>query len=1145
MENKEENKSVRKFGLTTMSVKNRISVVVLIIMVVLMGFYSFQTLPRENFPDIVVPKMLINTPYPGNSPVDIENLVTRPIEQQLKALDGVKEILSNSMQDYSIITVEFYPTVDLTKALIDTKDAVDKAKIDLPDDLDQDPNVQQISFSDMPIMYINLSGDFNDKELKVYSDYLKDEIEKMGEINRVDVSGLQARQIRVDLDMFKMEAAQINFEDVNQAIANENITMSGGNIRSGGFNNSLRIDGEYKDPEKIKDIVIRNNSGKAVYLRDIGTVTNGYDDRQSYARQDQLPVASLAIVKTDGANLIEASDKIREIIDEAQTGLFPADLKISITNDQSDKTRKSVENLENNIITGVILVVLVLLFFMGARNALFVGVAIPMSMFLSFIVLNFLGISLNMMSLFGLVLALGMLVDNGIVVVENIYRLVEEEGYKPVRAAIEGVGEVAWPIIASTATTLAAFFPLMFWPDIMGQFMFYLPLTLTVVLSSSLFVALVINPVITAIYMKPHADVKPNKKRMMVAAAVLLAIGILCYFAKSLTFGNLLVFFALLIPVNVFFLTPVSNWFQDRLLPILEGAYYRFITFALKKYNPIFVFFGTFLLLIFSIFLLVVKSPKSSFMPDNPPNAVNIYIEKPLNVDLDNTNDFTKEIEKKVAKILEPYQFMIESMVTHVGMGASDPSIQPPVLGATPNKSSISISFVDFELRNGVETSMILEEVRQALTGYPGVDISVDKDKIGPSQGKPINLEISGEDYPTLIRISQDMKRLINESGIRGIENLQSDLQNDKPEMAIQIDRDAARRYGLSTGKIAMELRTALFGNEASKYKEGDDQYKIQVRLMDKYRYDPDQLMNHKIFFRNNKGEEKHIPVAAVTNVKYGSTIGLIKRKNLDRVVTLYSNLEGGYNANEVVGQLKTLLKDYKVPPGYDFKFTGEQEDQAETSAFLGRALGIAVMLIFFVIVAQFNSVISPFIIMCSVLLSTIGVFMGLVTFNMEFVVLMTGIGIISLAGVVVNNAIVLIDYTNLVRSRKREQQGLHEDERLSIPDLKASIIEAGKTRLRPVMLTAITTILGLLPMALGINFNFITLFTDLDPQYYSGGDSASFWGPMAWTVIFGLTFATFLTLVVVPIMYYLSDRLVLKFKPVKVAEKQKVEVGA
>ena len=1125
--------TIREFGLSSMSVDNSTSVVILTLIITVLGLSAYRTMPKESFPEIVIPTVYVGTPYPGNSPVDMENLITRPIEKELKSLNDIKDISSTSVQDFSSIVIEFNPGVEISKAIQDVKDAVDKSKSELPTDLDQEPNVLEINTSDFPIMNVNISGNYTEAELKKFGEYLEDEIEKLSEISKAELAGTVEREIQINADPYKMEAVGVNFSDISGAVQAENVTISGGNIRSGEFERTLRIDGEFTDPMDLLNIIVKTDNQKIVYLRDVAEVKDTYKDRSSYARSKNLPVVTINVTKRSGENLLNAADKIKEIIEETKANRFPSDLEITITNDQSKQTRLQVSDLENSIIFGVILVVLVLMFFLGFRNALFVGTAIPLSMFISFLILNAFGITLNLMVLFSLILALGMLVDNGIVVVENIYRLMSE-GKSAVQAAKEGVGEVAWPIITSTATTLAAFLPLAFWDDLVGEFMKYLPITLIIVLSSSLFVALVINPVLTSLYMKVEDVTKEKpKQKSIVVAGIFLVLATIFYLITWTAMGSLMLIACVLTLFNVFLLRKAIRWFQTVFLVKLENMYEGVLKYALAGKKPYMFLGGTVLLLVFSMALLIVASPKVLFFPDNQPQLINVFVEFPIGTDIEATNEFVDGMEDELMTTLEPYSNIIESVITQVGEGTGDP-IEGPSNQATPNKAKITIGFVDYIDRQGINTNKAMEDIRGLVEKYPGVLITVDKQRNGPPVGKQVNIEFIGEDYEQLIAYVNQTREYLDKQNIAGIEELKSDLSLGNPELILDIDRDKARRFGLSTSQIATELRTALFGLEVSKYKEGEDDYPIQLRLEEEYRYDINTLINKKIGFRDKFGEKREVPISAVADLQYGSTYGSVKRKDLEKVVSVYSNVLDGYNPTEVNQKIQDALGNYEVPDGITLKYAGEQEEQAKSMQFLVRALAIAVSMIFLIIVAQFNSVTTPFIIMASVVLSTIGVFLGLVIFNMDFVVIMTGIGIISLAGVVVNNAIVLIDYTNLVRERKREEQGIGKNEFLSYSDLMGSIVESGKTRLRPVLLTAITTVLGLVPLAIGMNINFGSLLSSFDPQFYVGGDNAAFWGPMAWTVIFGLTFATFLTLIIVPVMYLLADKLNMRLKKIK-----------
>ncbi len=1113
----------RDFKLTTWALKNRNTVYLMMVMLMGFGFYAYINLPKELFPEVFMPTVMVQTIYPGNAPVDMENLVTRPLEKEIESIRGINEMTSVSAQDVSMIYCEFNMDVEINKALQDVKDAVDKAKRDLPNDLLEDPVVNDIDFTEFPIININLSGDYSITELKMYAEYLEDELEGISEVSKVEIKGINDREVNVRVDPYKMEARKLSFTDLENAIAFENLSMAGGELRINNTRRSVRIIGEFQDASEIEDIIVKHENGNIVYLRDVATVEDGFKDPNNYARLNDQAVVSLQVVKKGGENLLETTDQIFQVIEDSRNHhMIPEDLVMTLTNDQSDIVRKQLSNLENSIIMGVIFVILVLFFFLGARNSLFVGMAIPTSMLVSFVVLSLMGTTINMIILFSLILALGMLVDNAIVVVENIYRFIDQ-GYGNLEAARLAVGEIAMPIISSTATTLAAFFPLIFWDSMIGEFMKFLPITLIIVLTSSLFVALVIVPVISATFIKPGEQTPiPKAKRAWILALVLAALSVLSFLAGSNTMGNLFALFAFIGILNLYFLSRAARWFQNSFLVWLENIYTRALKYVLSKSRPFMAIGGTFLLLIITIVFYFSSSPKVLFFPDSDPKFVNILAELPIGTDLDKTDSLMIVMESDVKKIIGDRNVIVESLLTTVGTGARGENDMFSI-EETPHKGLITVTFEDFELRGDLSSRDLLKDLSQGLIGkYPGVQISVEKNREGPPTGYPVNIEIAGADFDRLIFLADSLQAFIENKSIAGIEGLKVDMSLSKPELLIHIDRDKARRFGLSTGQIAQTVRTSLFGKEVSDYKVGEDEFPIQLRMQDEFRYNVPSLLNQKITFRDPAtGKIHQIPISAVADISYGTTYNSVRRKDMDRVITVYSNIIAGYNATEVNNQIKQACENFVMPDGYTVSFTGEQEEQEESMAFLISALLIAVSLIMIILVTQFNSIAKPAIILASVLFSTIGVFGGLATFNMSFVVVMTGIGIVSLAGVVVNNAIVLIDYIDLLKSRRKNELGINENELLSVEDSLDCVVRAGQTRLRPVLLTAITTIMGLIPLAVGLNINLITALSDFDAQIYFGGDNAAFWGPISWTIIFGLSFATFLTLVIVPSMYH------------------------
>lgn len=1150
---------LKEFGLSSWATLNRTTVLVITAIIVISGLYAYIDVPKESFPEVAVPQIYVGTAAPGNSPTDVEKLITRPLEKEINTITGVDEIISVSTQGYSAIDIKFTFDVTPEEALRKVKDKVDRAKSDpdFPKDLPADPNVFELNFTElMPVMNINLSGDFSLDDLKDYAEILEERIEALPEISKVDIRGVMDKEVEIQVDYLKAEAMQVSFNDLASAIQQENLSISGGDILVDDFKRTLQIVGEFRSMADIENVVVKSENQNTIYLRDLATVQFKEKEKESFAREYMRPVVTLDIIKRSGKNLIAASDKITEIIQDAKENDLPESLSLTITNDQSDQIRTQVDELQNSIIFGVILVVGVLLFFLGLRNALFVGIAIPLSMFMSFMILYAFGITFNVMVLFSLVLALGMLVDNGIVVVENVYRLMDEKGMTALQASRYGVGEVAWPIIASTATTLAAFLPLAFWPGLFGEFMKYLPITLIIVLSSSLFVALVINPVFTTLYMRVGLD-KTNFKRVNRVSGLLTASGLVFVLISYTTkgddgvdplgglrvFGNILLVAGILGFLNAYVLSPATIRFQNDFLPRLENAYERFLNWVLAGRRPWYFFFGTGGLFVISILLMGVFTPKVEFFPSNEPQYLNIFIEKPIGTSIEATNAVTLEIERRVIDVLNSDQFkaedpktgevntfLVNSVIGQVGNGTSDPN-QGPQLGNTPNKARITVSFVPFQDRRGLSTNDVMNAIREELKNYPEAEVVVTKNENGPPQGPPINIEITGDDYDSVLFYATGLKRFIETRRLAGIEELKLDVNKAKPEMPITVDREKARRYGLSTYQVGDAIRSALFGREVSTYKDGEDDYAINIRFNSDYRNNADALVNQKITFRDPaNGRIKQVPISAVATFDKSNTFSSVKRIDLDRVITIQSNVLDGYNANEIVATLQKELVSFDVPEGITFQFTGQQEEQAEQMSFLTKALMIALFMIFLIIVAQFNSTSTPFIIGFSVFFSMIGVLLGLVIFQMDFVILMTMIGIISLAGVVVNNAIVLIDYTNLLRERRKEELEMDTNAKLDFKEVETAIVQGGKTRLRPVLLTAITTVLGLLPLAIGLNIDFVGFMYDYDPKFYVGGDNNVFWKPMSWAIIFGLTFATFLTLVIVPVMYWYLNRAKYKF---------------
>lgn len=1110
----------KEFKPSSWAIDNRTSIYILTIIITLAGLATYNYLPKENFPDIVVPQVFVSTIYPGTSPEDMENLVSKPLEKQMKSISGVKKITSNSLQDFSNIIVEFNTDVDVAVAKQKVKDAVDKARNDLPTDLPNDPNVQEINFSDIPILYINVAGDYPLDKLKEYSDDLKDRIESMKEITRVDMVGALEREIQVNVDMYKAQAARVSMRDIENAISFENLTISSGTVEMDGLRRSVSVKGEFKDVETLRNLVVVSTEGSPIYLKDIAEIKDDFLEQESFARLYGKNVITLNVVKRSGENLIEASDKIKDIVSSMQESDFPKDLKITITGDQSNQTRVTLHDLINTIVIGFILVTILLMFFMGATNALFVAMSVPLSMFLAFLFMPTIGFTMNMIVLFSFLLALGIVVDDAIVVIENTHRIFNNGKVNIVTAAKTATGEVFLPVLSGTLTTLAPFIPLAFWKGVIGEFMFFLPITLIVTLTASLLVAYIINPVFAVSFMEADefkVDKAKRKRTLLIALVVLGALALLSYLGGSFGMGNFFVTLLLLFIFYKMWMVGAIQKFQEKWWPAFTNRYKSFLSWALDR--PWSMVVSVVVIFFLSIVLMAVRAPGVSFFPTAEPNFIYVYLTLPVGTDQAYTDSITQIVEKRVTDVVGADNPIVSSIISNVAVGVTDPAEND--MATYANRSKVSVAFVEFGKRNGVSTKEYLAKIREEIKGVPGVEISVDQEQGGPPVGKPINLEISGDAFEDLISASESLKKYLDSLQIPGVEELKTDLQNNKPEIVFTIDRERANREGISTGQIGMELRNALFGKEVSKFRDANDEYKIQLRFKKDQRDNIDQLRNMKITYRdmNMGGMVRQVPLSAFTDIKYSSTYAGIKRKNQKRVITLYSNILSGYSENEVVPRVQAAAADFKLPEGVSIDMTGQQQEQQETMSFLGNALLISLGLIFLILVTQFNSLSKPLIILTEIVFSLIGVLLGYAIFGMEMSILMTGIGIVALAGIVVRNGILMVEFTDLLR-----EQGMN---------LRDAIIEAGKTRMTPVLLTATATILGLIPLAIGLNIDFVKLFTELDPHLFFGGDSVAFWGPLSWTMIFGLGFATFLTLVLVPVMYLISERLKLKLKGV------------
>ena len=1102
----------KEFKPSSWAINNTVATFIITLMLAITGVLAYVNLPKESFPDISLPNIYVSVIYPGTSPKDMENLIVRPIEKECKSIAGVKKIKSSSLQDYCSVVVEFNSDINIDVAKQKVKDAVDRAKTDLPKDLKNDPEIIDINFADLPVMQVNISGDYELNKLKKYADDAKERLESLKEIKKVEIIGALEREIQINVDMLKMQSAGISMTDISRAVQSENITIPGGSLNINGVRRSLSVSGEFRNAQQLGNMVISSIHGSPVYLKNIADVVDSYKEQESYARLNKKNVITLNIIKRKGENLIEASDKIVALVNDLQSNLWPKDVIVTLTGDQSEQTRMTLHDLINTIIIGFVLVLLVLMFFMGTTNAFFVAMSVPLSMFLAFIFMPTIGFTLNMIVLFSFLLALGIVVDDAIVVIENTHRIFANGKRNIFQAAKMAAGEVFLPVFSGTLTTLAPFIPLLFWKGVIGKFMFFLPVTLIVTLTASLLVAYIINPVFAVSFMKPHKEENKeirsakNFKKSMILFIIAILVGYYIDFGT----GNFGVLMLLVFLLNRFWLKNVIKNFQQKTWPNFQMKYRIFLVWCLHR--PWTMMGSVIALFIISIGMLMVRNGGVSFFPTADPNFIYVYTNLPVGTDQSYTDSITRIVEDRVYTAIGWPNKIVKSVISNVTVGVTDP--QDEDQGSYPNKSKVSVAFVQYGNRNGESSTTYLNKIREAVKGIPGAEITVAQEQGGPPVGKPVNIEITGDKYEELVSTSKSLKRMLDSLRIEGVEELRSDLQDQKPQIVFDIDRERANREGISTYTIGNEIFLGVLGAEISKYRDVNDDYNIVIKYKDEHRNNVDMLRNLKILYRDMSkgGAIRDVPLSSFAEVKYSDTYGVIKRKNQKRVVTISSNVLTGYNENAVVQDVQKAMQNFPAMESVSIKMTGSQEEQAETSAFLGWAMLSSLLLIIIILVLQFNSISKPLIIITEILFSIIGVFIGFSLLKMEFSIVMSGVGIIALAGIVVRNGILLVEFTDLLRAK-------------GVPVFDA-IVEAGKTRMTPVILTAFATILGLLPLAFGLNIDFAKLFSEFNPHIYFGGDNTAFWGPLSWTMIFGLGFATFLTLIMVPVMYLLSERL-------------------
>lgn len=1106
--------------ITEYSIRHRLTVYVLIALILVAGISAYVSLPLESFPEIKIPLILVYTIYSGVSPEDIETIITRPIETELKGISGIKEIRSSSNEGISVIEVEFNPEVDLDTAIQKVRDEVDIAKAELPEEV-EDPRIQDIDLSQIPILLISLSGEIGLVQLKVIAEDLKDDLEAIPGVNRVQIIGGREREVHIFADPQRLSFYELSLTDLIIAVARENLNVPGGDIDVGNLKYLVRLPAEIETPDEIEDFVVKVRDGQPIYIKDVARVIYGFEDESTRSRLDGEPSVTLTIEKRTGSNIIEVSDRVKAEMARLERTL-PAGTRVTLVADMSKDIRSTVSELENNILSGLILVVLVLMAFLGFRNSVFVAVAIPLSMLLSYIVIQLMGYTLNMVILFSLILVLGMLVDNAVVIVENIYRH-REAGSDGPTAALEATKEVAVPVIASTITTLCAFAPLLFWPGIVGEFMSYLPQTLIIALSASLVVALVFNPTLCAYFMKPpsraakkdeHAILRHYRRilawaleagsdqgtkswffrnwALLLAFAVFFSAGIGLVLLGFLTEGKVPVLMT--VAGGLMALGAVAFVLQGILWVVwsLARAFLSWTPYVTDRRAGVFLSMGAILAL--TLLAYSALGHGTEFFPEMDPRQILVNVEAPSGATLESSDEIVRQIESLIAETKDLHYTLAN--VGSTGVSIDNISTE----GSVSNQSRVTLDLYDRKDREQKDSLKTLESVRQALSRLDGAEIKVDKPANGPPTGKPVSIRISGDDFRVLERLSREVQDKIR--NVPGLVNLDDDLNQGKPELRVRVDRVEAAIAGVHTIEIANTLQTAVRGTDVTKYRIGEDEYDIVVRLDPKFRASLNNLTDLTV----PDEDGIPIPIRTVARLEPGVGPASIRRVDLKRVVTVEGDVVRAQGRTEdlVRQEVADRLETLEWPAGYRWEFAGSNREEQEAQAFVQRAFVIAVLLITLVLVTQFDSLVLPITIMVSVGLSLIGVLWGLIITATPFGIIMTGIGVISLAGVVVNNAIVLCDFIRQLRER-----GLEKTQ---------AVIEAGVIRLRPVFLTAITTVLGLIPLTIGFNVDFF------ERTIQTGVESSQWWGPMGVAVIFGLTVATVLTLVIVPVTYHTLD---------------------
>jgi len=1026
------------------AIRNPAFIFIMILVISLAGFNAYKSIPREAAPDIQIPLLIVTIPFPGASPEDVESLITNKAEQELQTIKNLKKIKSTSSESVAVLTLEFTSDFDISNARTKVREKMDKIKPDFPSDA-EDYQITEINLSEQPLMILNIAGDMGLLGLTDLADEVKEEIEGIPGILEVRRAGGLEKEIRVYVNPEKLNYYNLDLNQVSSSIRSENTNLPGGSVTMGPTKYLIRVPGEFINPEGINEALISAPNQVPVRVKDLAKVVFGFKEITSKSRLDGIESVSLSIVKRSGENLLAIRDQVKLIIQRLEQE-YGDEVKFSILSDQGERVQRIVNDLENNILSGFVLVFLVLLLVMGISNALLVAIAIPLSFLASMIILNVMGFTLNIVVLFSLILSLGLLVDNAIVIVENIFRH-RQAGKNRIDAAILGTKEIAIPVTTSTITTVAAFFPLIFMPGIAGEFIGFLPKTLIVTLSSSLLVAVIINPVLCSTLM-----------RVKVGKEITSDFDELKLVEKSKILGV----------------------YQYALRKVLR---FRLITLLAF----IFLFVGTFYWYGKNTF----PRKRIEFFPKTEPSEAVVNIRAPLGTTLDVSDKYVASVEDFVNKDQKKLDALVANVGQRRGSGASSAG------STTTYLSHLVLDFPNWQ--NWIEKpSSIIKKLRQKLDQMVGVEIKLAEARSGPPTGMALNLEVRGEDFNQMSVAVEAIKQKIK--NIPGLVDLTDDFDRSRPELKVIIDRDKASRLGLRARDIANTVRTAFNGKKVSVFRDGTEEYDIWVQLDQSFRSNQSDLSS--LFIYTPSGEP--VRLSEIARVDSGPSYGSIRHVDTVRTITI-SGDAFRMPGPVLVMKAKQVLNKLDLPQGVTYQFTGEDENRKESQIFIGRALIIAVLLILVVMVAQFNSIALPLIVISSVLMSVMGVIIGLIVHDRPFGIIMTGVGTVALAGIVVNNAIVMLDY--VIKLRKK---GYQRNE---------AMILAAAVRFRPVVLTAVTTVLGLVPIAIGMDIDF-----SRDSIILFGAASASFWKSMALAIMYGLGVTTLLTLFLLPALYSLVE---------------------